>query len=136
MDNFTLVRPEHLNHHGYLFGGVLLRWVDEFAWLVASRDFPGCTLVTVALDEIVFRHRVDNGSILRFSILPQRQGRTSITYSVDVYADAPGASAEEGVFSTRITFVRLDDDGKKTALPEQPVLRSVIAPPGCGPRMD
>ena len=24
MDNFTLVRPEHLNHHGYLFGGVPL----------------------------------------------------------------------------------------------------------------
>jgi len=21
MDNFTLVRPEHLSHHGYLFGG-------------------------------------------------------------------------------------------------------------------
>jgi acyl-CoA hydrolase len=136
MDNFTLVRPEHLNHHGYLFGGALLRWVDEFAWLVASRDFPRCTLVTVALDEIVFRHRVDNGSILRFSILPQRQGRTSITYSVDVYADAPGARAEEGVFSTRITFVRLDENGKKTPLPEQPVLRSVIPPPGCGPRKD
>ncbi|TYB32288.1 MAG: acyl-CoA thioesterase, partial [Flexistipes sinusarabici] len=24
MENFRLVRPEHLNHHGYLFGGVLL----------------------------------------------------------------------------------------------------------------
>lgn len=31
MENFTLVRPEHLNHHGYLFGGVLLKWVDEYA---------------------------------------------------------------------------------------------------------
>lgn len=124
MNNFTLVRPEHLNHHGYLFGGALLKWVDEFAWLVASRDFPTCTFVTVAMDDIVFRHRVDNGSILRFSILPEQQGRTSITYTVDVFADAPGATREEQVFSTRITFVRVDEAGRKTPLPEMPVLRS------------
>jgi len=28
MNNFTLVRPEHLNYHGYLFGGMILKWVD------------------------------------------------------------------------------------------------------------
>ena len=57
METFALVRPEHLNHHGFLFGGALLKWVDEFAWLVASRDYPGCTFVTVAMDDIVFRER-------------------------------------------------------------------------------
>jgi acyl-CoA hydrolase len=31
MDNYTIVRKEHLNHHGYLFGGTLLSRVDEFA---------------------------------------------------------------------------------------------------------
>jgi acyl-CoA hydrolase len=127
MDNFALVRPEHLNHQGYLFGGALLKWVDEFAWLVASRDFPGCTFVTVAMDDIVFRQRVDNGSILRFSILPAQQGHTSITYTVDVWADAPGAMVERQVFSTRITFVRLDAAGKKQALPAAGPLRSGAA---------
>ena len=127
MDNFALVRPEHLNHQGYLFGGALLKWVDEFAWLVASRDFPGCTFVTVAMDDIAFRQRVDNGSILRFSILPAQQGHTSITYTVDVWADAPGAMEERQVFSTRITFVRLDEAGKKQALPAAGPLRSGAA---------
>ncbi|MEJ2525186.1 MAG: hypothetical protein P8Y73_06405 [Desulfuromonadales bacterium] len=32
-----------------------LQWVDEYAWLVASRDFPGCPLVTVGMDKISFR---------------------------------------------------------------------------------
>lgn len=124
MDNFTLVRPEHLNHHGYLFGGVLLKWVDEYAWLVAARDFTGSSLVTVGMDAIAFRKRVENGSILRFSILPLHVGTTSVRYSVDIYADAPGACQEVHVFSTTITFVNLDAQGVKVALPRPVRLRS------------
>ncbi len=124
MNNFTIVRTEHLNHHGNLFGGAMLAWVDEFAWLVASRDFPGCTLVTIGMDNIAFRHRVGNGSILRFAIEHAAQGNSSVTYSVDVFADAPGATAEEHVFSTRITFVRVDAEGGKLPLPRPSVLRS------------
>lgn len=127
MDNFTLVRPEHLNHHGYLFGGVLLKWVDEYAWLVASRDFTGSSLVTVGMDASVFRKRVVSGSILRFSIVPQHVGTTSVRYGVDIFADAPGASQEEHVFSTTITFVNLDNDGVKKSLPRPLRLRSVPA---------
>lgn len=127
MDNFALVRPEHLNHHGYLFGGVLLKWVDEFAWLVAARDFTGSSLVTVAMDAIVFHKRVVNGSILRFCILPLHLGTTSVRYSVDIYADAPGASTEEHVFSTTITFVNLDGEGVKKSLPRPARLRSTPA---------
>jgi len=117
MDTFALVRPEHLNHHGFLFGGAMLKWVDEFAWLVASREFPGCTFVTVGMEEIVFRHRVLNGSILRFHIHALHQGRTSVSYAVEVFADAPGATAEKVVFSTRVTFVRVDAQGRKVPLP-------------------
>lgn len=124
MDNYAIVRPEHLNHHGYLFGGVVLMWVDEFAWLTASLDFPGCTMVTMAMDDIVFKHRIVNGSILRINVLPARQGNTSITYAVIIYADEPGATEEKEVFSTSITFVRVDDDGNKAALPKQERYRS------------
>ena len=117
MDNYTIVRKEHLNHHGYLFGGTLLRWVDEFAWIFASLDFPGCSLVTVGMDRITFKERVVSGSILRFNVLPARRGRTSITYSVVVYADAPGATEEKIVFSTSVSFVGIDADGNKKPLP-------------------
>ena len=124
MDNYTLVRPEHLNHHGYLFGGNMLKWVDETAWLVASRDFPGCTLVTIGMNDIVFNHRVQNGSILRFHMPPRRQGRTSIADTVECYADAPGSSVEEKVFSAEVTFVRVDAAGMKTPLPARENYRS------------
>ncbi len=126
MDTFTIVRPEHLNHHGYLFGGQLLRWVDEFAWIVAARDYPGYRLVTRAMDRVEFTTQVLNGSILRFHILPFRQGTTSTTYAIDVYADEPDARQEKHVFCTRVTFVSVDSSGNKKPLPpkRRPKVRS------------
>ena len=117
MDNFNLVRPEHLNHHGYLFGGVLLLWVDENAWMAATRDFPGCTFVTINMEACHFKQPVENGAILRYQMEYAEQGKTSVTYQVVVMADEPGATEEKEVFSTRITFVRLDEQGKPCSLP-------------------
>lgn len=116
MDTFTLVRTEHLNHNGKLFGGQLLKWVDEFAWLAAARDFCGSILVTRAMDNSEFRHTVPNGSILRFRVEQVRVGTTSVLYSVDVFADMPGSRDEQLIFSNRVTFVAVDQNGNKTPL--------------------
>ena len=124
MDTFAIVRPEHLNHYGRLFGGAILKWVDEYAWLTASLDYPHCSLVTVAMDRVVFPRSTVCGAILRFCIHRQRQGTTSVTYSVDVYADAPGSGAESHIFSTRVTFVRVDEQGVKSPLPPAKHVRS------------
>jgi len=64
MQSTALVRTEHLNHYGRLFGGQLLRWVDEFAWIAATRDFPASRFVTRAMDKVEFRHQVKNGEII------------------------------------------------------------------------
>ncbi len=128
MDTFNLVLSEHLNHHGYLFGGYMLKWVDEYVWLTASRDFPGHTLVTRAMDRIEFHTRVKNGAILRFHILPEDQGKTSICYRVDVFADEPGAEAEKRVFTNRVTLVCVDGSGAKRALPRREKLKSEDQP--------
>lgn len=125
MDTYAIVRPEHLNHHGYLFGGAMLKWIDEYAWLVASRDFPGCTLVTIGMDDIVFKHRVVNGAILRFQIEPVKKGGSSVRYGVEVISDDPGAADEKHVFSTNVTFVRLDEEGNKCLLPVDVRYRSL-----------
>jgi acyl-CoA hydrolase len=124
VDTYTIVRPEHLNHHGYLFGGQLLKWVDEDAWLTAARDFPGYSLVTRGMDDIDFKNRIVNGSILRINILPCRLGNSSVTYSVEIFADEPGAVEEKSVFSTRVTFVCVDEKGNKRTLPRRESLRS------------
>ena len=119
METYCLVRPEHLNHHGYLFGGQLLKWVDEFAWLAAAREYPGCNLVTRAMADIQFSKRVSNGAILRFDITRSKQGHSSVSYVVAIFASNQLSKSEEMVFSTHVTFVALDNNGLKVSLPER-----------------
>lgn len=119
MDTFCFVRPEHLSHQEFLFGGQLLKWIDEFAWLAAARDFPGTILVTRAMDNIQFKKRVRSGAILRFNIEAYKHGISSITYTAIVYASNQLSRDEEIVFSTHITFVAIDENGNKKVLPSE-----------------
>jgi acyl-CoA hydrolase len=70
------------------------------------------------MDRIDFKTRVVNGSILRLHVDPWKQGTTSVTYSVDVFADEPGASTEKHVFSTHVTLACVDEEGHKRELPK------------------
>ncbi len=116
MQNHKLVLPEHLNHYGFLFGGYMLMWKDEVAWIAASLDHPGFRFVTVAMDEVEFRKSVRLGTILQFEVTPERKGRTSVTYSVEVTKEDLESGQKEVVFTTGVTLVRVDPDGNKLAL--------------------
>ena len=116
MENYKLVLPEHLNHYGYLFGGNLLKWVDENAWIAATLDFPGCNFVTISMDEVEFRKSIREGSILRFEIQQVKRGNTSIQYQVEVYLET-SKTKQKSVFSTQVTLVHIDKTGGKKTLP-------------------
>ena len=119
MENYKLVMPEHLNHFGFLFGGNLLKWVDEFAYMAASLDYPKCNLVTVGLDKVEFHKSIKQGTILRFEAERTRVGRTSVQYEVKVMRARRGSGADETLllFSTHVTYVRVDQEGGKCPLP-------------------
>jgi len=118
MDFFTLIRPEHLNHYGYLFGGSLLKWVDEYAYIAALREFPTCRLVTRAMDAASFSQSVNNGALLRFRVQRARLGKTSVTYKVTVVARDFETGDTYQVFEISVTMVAINDKGVKTPLPE------------------
>jgi acyl-CoA hydrolase len=120
MESFKVVRPEFLNHYGDLFGGFLLEWVDEIAWIAASRDYPGCRLVTVAMDRVEFHRSVRQGAVLRFDAIQSGRGNTSVRYSVHVFADDLSTGDEEPIFTTCITFVRVDEGGRKMPIGAAP----------------
>ncbi|NLK46266.1 MAG: acyl-CoA thioesterase [Treponema sp.] len=113
METFVMVRSEHLNHYGKLFGGQLLKWVDEFAWLAAKRNYKQNTFVTRAMDNIEFHHMVPPGAILRFHMEEVKRGTTSVVYSVDVYHEE---NEDKHIFSNNVTLVAVDEEGKKTPL--------------------
>ncbi len=113
MISYKLVMPEHMNQYGVLFGGNLLKWVDETAWMAVSTDYPGSRFVTIGMDRVEFKKGVTGGSILRFEITRQRVGRTSVTYGAAVSRRELHQSDEVTIFTTDITFVRVNEQGVK-----------------------
>ena len=110
METHRLVLPGDLNQYGFLFGGRLLAWVDEASWIAASLEYRHCQFVTVAMDTVEFHHSVRQGTILRITSIREREGKTSVTYAVSVVDENAGPHP---IFSTRVTFVSVDDDGNK-----------------------
>ncbi|WP_075187950.1 acyl-CoA thioesterase [Teredinibacter haidensis] len=116
MHNYQLVLTEHLNHYGYLFGGTLLKWVDESAYICARLDHPGKSFVTVGMEKVAYKKRVELGSILSFNVEKEKTGTTSVTYRVT----ASVASSQQGenpeIFSTEVIFVCIDKKGEKCSI--------------------
>jgi len=112
MKHHKLVLPEFMNEQGALFGGYLLKRIDEFAYVTASLDYPGNRFVTVSLDSVVFRKPIKVGYILCFVIAQSQLGSSSITYRVDVYNAKGSEEHKDLLFETKIVFVNVDENGK------------------------
>lgn len=115
MQTQRLVLPADLNQYGFLFGGRLLAWIDEASWIAASLDHPSCRFVTVAMNDVQFRHSVREGTILTIDSQQKSIGRTSITYAVRVHDTRNGGI--DPLFATEVTFVNVDEAGEKSAIP-------------------
>ncbi len=116
MDHRKLVQPEFMNEQGNLFGGYLLKWLDEYAYITASIDYPDNRFVTIGLDKVEFRHPIALGEILRFSVTETRRGNSSLEYLVEVFGEREAESRDTALFATKITFVNVGTDGHKAAI--------------------
>ncbi len=116
MKNYQLVLTEHLNHYGYLFGGTLLKWVDESAYICARLDHPGRSFVTAGMEKVSYKKRVELGSIIVINVEKEKTGNTSVTYRVDASVVGTSGEAWSEIFSTLITFVCIDKSGNKCPL--------------------
>jgi acyl-CoA hydrolase len=116
MHHHKLVRPEHLNQFGVLFGGYLLKWVDEVSWIAASLEHPGCRFVTVGINHVEFRESVRLGSLLSFHCEISRRGRTSVDVAVEVFRRDLASGGRQSIFRTVVSFVRVNAEGHKLPL--------------------
>ena len=79
-----LIRPEDLNSNGTLFGGSLLRWIDEEAAIYTIIQLDNSKVVTKFMSEINFVSSARQGDIIELGIQATAFGKTSITLSCEV----------------------------------------------------
>ena len=105
-----VVRMEHLNHHKNLFGGQMLSWLDEAAYMFCVEKTSYTNMVTVSLDKMSFIAPARLGDIIVFNGEVTEVGNSSIKISIKAVAVSPDESRE--LTTVLITFVMLDDEGK------------------------
>lgn len=102
------VKPEDLNPNGSLFGGSLLKWIDEEAAIYAIVQLENDKCVTKFISEINFVSSARQGDIIELGITATHFGRTSLTMRCEVRNKITRKSI---LTIDKIVFVNLDSDG-------------------------
>ncbi len=109
------VFPSMVNHYDTLFGGIALQWMDKAAWVICTR-YARKTMVTVAVEEIIFKEPVPLGSMVELRARVERVGKTSITAFVETYCENPLTGKSKLATTGMFVMVALDKDGKPSQI--------------------
>ena len=112
----VIMMPRDTNPFGTIFGGVILSYIDLSAAIEGQRYHSG-RLVTVAMDQVVFKQPVFVGDLVSFFTETVRIGKTSVTVKVSVWAKRHSTSPTfVYVTEALVTMVAVDDQFKKVTI--------------------
>ena len=95
-----------------MFGGTIMSLIDDAAASYTAQICDTQRVVTLKIDELVFKKPVKIGSILKLYGEVVAFGNTSITIYIEIRKHNVYTGAQETVTHTKIIFVRIDDEGK------------------------
>ena len=106
-----LIKPSDLNARGTLFGGQLLKWIDEEASIFTICQLGSSNIVTKAMSAIGFVQTAKTGDIVEIGCEVIKFGTTSVTLCCDVR----NKNSKQSIIKVdEIVFVLLDENGKPT----------------------
>jgi acyl-CoA hydrolase len=106
-----LIKPGDLNARNTLFGGALLRWIDEEAGIYAMTKLDTKSVVTKYISEINFVSSAQQGDVIEIGLGFKKIGRTSISFSCEV---RNVFSKQTIIAIDNIVFVKVDENGIPT----------------------
>jgi acyl-CoA thioesterase YciA len=121
MEHITtfLVKASDIGISNNMFGGVILSLIDESAVSYAMQLCDTPRMVTVKIDELVFKKPVKVGNLLKVYGKVIEFGTTSVSIYIEVRKHNVYNGVQEIVTHTNIKFVRIDDEGNPLAISER-----------------
>jgi acyl-CoA hydrolase len=102
-----LVKPGDLNANNSLFGGQLLKWIDEEAGIYSMTKLGSHQVVTKFMSEINFVSSASQADVIEIGLQFISVGRTSITFRCEVR----NLFTKKTIISIeRIVFVNVDEN--------------------------
>ena len=112
-----IVRHEHLNQYGNLFGGRVLAVIDELAFITCSRTWPSRNFVTRAVHNAEFTAPARLGDVLEFNFGIERIGRTSVHVRVEMIVHETRTGKGVKSFDGLVIMVCVDAAGRPENVP-------------------
>lgn len=109
------VFPNTTNHYDTLFGGTALQWMDETAFITATR-FSRQKLVTVSSDRIDFKVPIPAGTFVELVGEVVKVGNTSLKVRITVFLEQMYAEKRTKAIEGTFTFVAIDENMKPTQI--------------------
>lgn len=114
-----ICKKSDIGVHDNMFGGTVLGLIDQSAGAYASQICDTPRVVTIKIDELVFKNPVKVGNIIKIYASVSKFGNTSITLYVEVRKHNVYTGKQEVVVSTNIKFVRIDEEGYPIPISER-----------------
>lgn len=92
--------------------------IDDSAASYAAQICDTPRIVTIKIDELLFKSPVKVGSLLKIYGRVEKFGTTSVKLYIEVRKHNVHTGKQEAVTQTFITFVRIDGDGKSIPIHE------------------
>lgn len=116
VETVHMVRPNHLNAAGRLFGGMLMQWLDEVAGMVAKRHTRS-DVITASVDNLRFIHGAYKGEMVVIIGKVTYVGNTSLEVRVDTYVEHLEDGMRYPINRAYFTMVCLDENDRPKRAP-------------------
>lgn len=111
------VLPPDTNHHGTLFGGKLMAYIDDIASIAATK-LARKPVVTASTDSVDFLKPIRVGDAVTLEARVSYTGTTSMEVFVKALSENLMTGEQEVAAISFLTFVALDENGRPTEIPE------------------
>lgn len=112
----VLMTPDTANFAGNVHGGTILKLLDQVAYACASR-YSGRYVVTLSVDQVVFRQPVHVGELVTFLASINYIGTSSMEVGIKVIAQDIRTQETRHVNSCFFTMVAVDESRKPVPVP-------------------
>lgn len=112
----SLVLPPDTNHHGTMFGGEVMAYIDDVATITATKHARR-PVVTASTDSVDFLHPIKAGSSVRLESFVTWTHKTSMEIFVRIVSEDLLTGEKIVCATSFLTFVALDETGKPVSVP-------------------
>lgn len=108
---FKAIFPSTLNANETLFGGQAMQWMDEVAYITATR-FTRQRMFTVNTENIRFLRTISPGSFAEVVGRVEKVGAAKLTVTVEIFVEEMYGEKREKAVEGAFIFASLDENNK------------------------